>query len=521
MIYPSFEDITQLKDSYTMLPISKKVWSDHLTPIRLFKQIKGEYSFLFESVEGGEKWARYSFIGHKPFLMFSAKEGKGYVQRFKRDEKGHIQSIETESVSENPLQMLKQLLQTYEIPPHMDLPRFSGGAVGYVGYDAIKLVENIPEHVNQLHADDDIRLIFCDEIIAFDHLQQEITFISHLRVRPGQSQEAFKQHYEQTCANLSLQITHILDKVKEDDFDFFHVLQEKPEVDWNKVSSNFTKENFMQAVDRVKEYILAGDIFQTVLSQRFTIDIQTDPFNIYRVLRTVNPSPYLYYLDLGDNVQIIGSSPERLVQVEGDLVETNPIAGTRPRGKTKQEDEQLAEELMADEKELAEHHMLLDLGRNDIGRVANYGSVQVKKNMEIEKFSHVMHICSTVEGKIAPGKDAIDCLFACFPAGTVSGAPKIRAMEIIAELESDARHAYSGAIGYFSFSGNHDSCLAIRTIFVRDGKADVQAGAGIVADSLPENEWQETRNKAKALLVAIQLAEHTFPINDKGEKLNV
>jgi anthranilate synthase component 1 len=503
LFYPTYKEVLHLRESYSFIPISSKIWSDNLTPIRLFQQMKEKYSFLLESVEGGEKWARYSFIGNKPFMLFSVRQGQAYIKRFDNQ-------TNEEKVDGDPIQILKGLLKEYQMPKGLKLPRFTGGAVGYIGYDAINIIEDIPDHrLNQLQQDQ-VRLMFCDEIVAFDHLQQEITFISHLRVQPDQTDQGIKVGYEAKCREISNRIQEIFEKVEQDRFQLFHIPESKPEAEWTGVQSNFKKEEFIEAVERVKEYIRAGDVFQTVLSQRFSVDIHTDPFNLYRVLRTVNPSPYLYYLDLGDDYQLIGSSPERLVQLDEGKVETNPIAGTRPRGKTEQEDEALADELLADEKERAEHHMLLDLGRNDIGKIAEFGSIKVSKQMEIEKFSHVMHIVSTVEGQIRSEADAIDCLFSCFPAGTVSGAPKIRAMEIIAELENEARHAYSGAIGYFSFSGNMDSCITIRTIVVHKGKAYIQAGAGIVADSVPENEWQETRNKARAMLVAIQLAESIF-----------
>jgi anthranilate synthase component 1 len=524
LYYPSLEEVLSLKENHSFIPISYKVWSDNLTPIRLFQQIKEKYSFLLESVEGGEKWARYSFIGNNPFMLFSVRQGQAYIQTFDKSELQDGTKSEKEAqeqkVDGDPIQLLKGLLKEYQIPKGLKLPRFTGGAVGYIGYDAISLVEDIPEHKEDLLHQDQVRLMFCDEIIAFDHLQQEITFISHLRVQPDQTDEEVRGAYDLKCKEISARISDTFEKVQRDHFQLFHIPEGKPEAEWTGVTSNFKKEEFIEAVKRVQEYIRAGDVFQTVLSQRFSVDIKTEPFNLYRVLRTVNPSPYLYYLDLGDDYQLIGSSPERMVQLDEGKVETNPIAGTRPRGKTAEEDEALAAELLADEKERAEHHMLLDLGRNDIGRIAEFGSVKVTKQMEIEKFSHVMHIVSTVEGRIQPHSDAIDCLFSCFPAGTVSGAPKIRAMQIIAELEKEARHAYSGSIGYFSFSGNLDSCITIRTMVVHQGKAYIQAGAGIVADSVPESEWQETRNKARAMLVAIQLAEKIFSQSDKEESIH-
>jgi anthranilate synthase component 1 len=514
MFQPSIEEIIKWKNTYTHIPVSCKVWSDNITPIRLFQQLKGEYSFLLESVEGGEKWARYSFIGNRPYLIFSAASGKVTLQ--------HVRDgvSKTEHPSGEPLIILKELLAQYQVPTDLGLPRFTGGAVGYIGYDAIGLFEEVPKHALNPLAQDDIRLMFCDELIAFDHLKQEITFISHLEVK-DQDDEALHQQYLALTSSMNTRISALFSKLNQDNLELFHLSQEKPAVNWNEVSSNFTKQGFMDAVNSVKEYIRAGDVFQTVLSQRFAVELEMEPFNIYRTLRLVNPSPYLYYLDLGDGYQLVGSSPERLVQLENGRVETNPIAGTRHRGKTTEEDEALAAELLADEKERAEHHMLLDLGRNDIGRISKFGSVRVSKKMEIERFSHVMHIVSTVEGEMRQDKDAVECLFSCFPAGTVSGAPKLRAIEIIAELEQEARNAYAGAIGYFSFSGNMDTCITIRTIVCHQGKAYVQAGAGIVADSVPENEYHETRNKASAMLVAIQMAKQIFIHKSKGESLHV
>jgi anthranilate synthase component 1 len=514
LFYPSFDEVRCLKKTNSFIPVSYKVWSDNLTPIRLFQQIKNQYSFLLESVEGGEKWARYSFIGDQPFMIFNAVDGKANIERF-YDGK----PIKEELIGD-PILLLKEYLKTYQIPKELQLPRFTGGAVGYIGYDAVSLIEEIPEHLNNPLEQNQIRLMFCDDIIAFDHLQQEITFISHLKVDTTIDDADLQNEYDKVCNKITGRIDHIFGKLQKDHFHLFHVPKERPEVDWSRVKSNFTKDGYIDAVNRVKEYIKAGDIFQTVLSQRFSVDTETDPFNIYRILRLINPSPYLYYLDLGDGYQLVGSSPERLVQLEDGKVETNPIAGTRPRGKTTEEDEQLARDLLADEKERAEHHMLLDLGRNDIGRISEFGSVHVPKRMEIERFSHVMHIVSTVEGQMKEGLDSVDCLFSCFPAGTVSGAPKIRALEIIAELEKEARNAYAGAIGYFSFSGNLDSCITIRTVVIHQGKAYVQAGAGIVADSIPVNEWEETRNKARALLVAIQLADLVFDEKGKGETIH-
>lgn len=514
-IYPTLEEIKELANDHHFIPISCKVWADSLTPIRLFQQIKGKYSFLLESVEGGEKWAKYSFIGNNPFLLYSVRDGQVYLDHF--TEGGQVR----EKVEGEPLAILKGLLKTFQLPEKLDLPRFAGGAVGYIGYDAITLIESIPPHLESPLSQDQIRLMFCEDIIAFNHLQQEITFITYLHLNEKATAAEIEEEYQQKSTQLKQRIETIFQKLQQDHFQLFS----KPSVEvddlWSKVESNCEKRDFLEAVKQVQTYIHAGETSQTVLSQRFSMDVKTDPFNIYRVLRSINPSPYLYYLDLGDEYTIVGSSPERLVHLEDGKVETNPIAGTRPRGQTEAEDKALAAELLADVKEIREHQMLVDLGKQDLARISKPGTVKVSKEMEIQPFSHVMHMVSTVEGELADGFDAVDCLFACFPAGTVSGAPKVRAMEIIAELEKEARHAYAGAIGYFSFSGNMDTCITIRTIIIHNGKAYVQAGAGIVADSIPEVEWQETRNKAKAMLLAIQLAEQIFSSRDEEESVYV
>ncbi len=310
MFYPSFSEVLELKSSATLIPISQKVWSDNVTPIRLFQQIKGPYSFLLESVEGGEKWARYSFIGDQPFLIFSARDGKAYLEEGKVEPKIKVE------LEGHPRQLLQELLRKYKAPESLKLPRFSGGAVGYIGYDAVSLIENIPAHMDDSLQQDQMRLMFCDDIIAFDHLQQEITFISHLFIEPGQDELEIQRNYERVCQRLKERVDQVFQKLQKDHLRLFQAPTEKIDVDWERVQSNFSKETFIEAVEQVKEYIRAGDIFQTVLSQRFALDIETDPFNLYRVLRVVNPSPYLYYLDLGDGSQLVGSSPERLVQLE-------------------------------------------------------------------------------------------------------------------------------------------------------------------------------------------------------------
>lgn len=508
--YPSFPFVLQAQKTHAMLPICYKVWSDQMTPIRLFQRLKGTYSFLLESMEGGEKWARYSFVGNQPELLFTVLNGKVVLK--------HLPEEREEEVEGEPLAILKELLRQYQAPHLEGVPRFSGGAVGYVGYDAIRLVEDIPKHLVQDGFPEDIRLMFCSEMIAFDHVQQEIIFMSHLRLDSSFSEEELRAEYERVCQKLLVRVSSILDQGEQGELQFFQLPSSTPQVDWERVQSNMEKTQYLERIERIKEYIRAGEVAQTVFSQRFSADLKTAPFDVYRVLRTINPSPYMYYLDLGAGLTLVGSSPERLVQVEGRKVETNPIAGTRKRGHSEAEDMRLAEELLGDQKEKAEHHMLLELGCSDIQRVAEQDTVRISKLMEIERFSHVMHIVSTVEGVLREELDAVDALFSCFPAGTVSGAPRVRAMEIIAELEQDARNVYAGAVGYFSYTGHLDTCIAIRTMIAYQGKAYVQAGGGIVADSIAELEWEESRNKASALLVAIQLAEQLFAKQEKSEK---
>jgi anthranilate synthase component 1 len=407
-------------------------------------------------------------------------------------------------LEEKPLQALKSLLAKYRSPQLDNLPRFTGGAVGFFGYDLLQYYERLPEHeVDDLQMSD-LQFMFCDQVIVFDHLKQRIKIIANLHVPTDGT--SLVDAYLHTCDKidsllntLATPLTEPLAPIPLDDemSDSLHF------------QSNISKETYLQNVLNAKEYIRAGDIFQVVLSQRFEMETDVSPLHVYRVLRTMNPSPYMYVLKMEDET-IVGTSPELLVRVEGGKVETRPIAGTRPRGKTPEEDLSLELDLLADEKELAEHRMLIDLGRNDIGRVSKYGSVHCDSFMEIERYSHVMHIVSNVTGEMRDDRDFYDAFISCMPAGTVSGAPKLRAMEIIAELEPNARGAYAGAIGYLGFSGNLDTCITIRTIIFKHGKAYVQAGAGIVADSVPENEYTETVNKAKAMLVAIRTAERVF-----------
>lgn len=493
-----FQTVLELSDSYNLIPIVKHVMADTETPIRVFHHFyEEEHAFLLESVEGGANWARYSFIGTDPFLHVQAKKGRIEV----------VQHGESVQLGGKPIEALKALLSSYKSPNLPDMPRFTGGAVGYFGYDLLQYYENLPAHRLDDLAMNDMQFMFCDQVIVFDHLKQQLQVIANVHVPANAKEPAIRAAYEAAEAKIEATIARLKQPIHVPPLAAF--TPDMVNSDVEGIQSNLTKEQFMNNVDQAKEYIRAGDIFQVVLSQRFETTTEASPLHVYRILRSMNPSPYMYYLKMADEV-IVGASPELLVRVEGDTVETRPIAGTRPRGKTPEQDVALEKELLADQKELAEHLMLVDLGRNDIGRVAEYGTVQCDSFMEIERYSHVMHIVSNVSGKLRQDKDFYDAFISCLPAGTVSGAPKLRAMEIIAELENEARGAYAGAIGYLGFSGNLDTCITIRTLIFKNGKAYAQAGAGIVADSVPENEYMETVNKAKAALKAIRLAERVF-----------
>ncbi|WP_139489164.1 anthranilate synthase component I [Brevibacillus dissolubilis] len=501
MFTPTFPEVLSLSEQYSFIPVKLTLLADQETPIRLYHKFRQDNSFLLESVEGGARWARYSFIGLRPFMTIEAK--------------GHDITIgrrgveETETLHGNPVNTLRELTKPFTSPQLAGFPRLTGGAVGFFGYNTLHYFEpKLPPHKKESVNVADMRFLFIDELIAFDHLKQEIQLIVNLQVEAGDTPEVLEQKYAEVCSRL-------LDLSEKASAPLHSSLQLRPITVSNEsapklpVKPNMEQEEFERIVREAKEYIAAGDIFQVVLSQRFSIETQVDPFSVYRVLRTLNPSPYMYILQY-EGETIVGTSPELLVRVEDQKVEVRPIAGTRKRGATPEEDAALAEDLLQDPKERAEHYMLLDLGRNDVGRVAEYGSVQVEEQMVIENYSHVMHIVSHVTGKLRKDLDAFDALLAAFPAGTVSGAPKIRAMEIIAELEPDARHTYSGAIGYISFTGNLDMCITIRTLLFKDGVAHMQAGAGIVADSVPESEYQETVNKAAGMIRALEKAEQLF-----------
>lgn len=492
----SFEQIQSYAADYPLIPVVRELLADTETPIRLFEHFyRAKHAFLLESVEGGSKWARYSFIGTNPFLTIRCKQGVAQVE----EKSGHTYTLEGK-----PLQALKTLLARYRSPQLPDMPRFTGGAVGFFGYDLLQYYERLPKHKQDDLQMSDLQFMFCDQLIVFDHLKQRIKLIANLHVPTDRSLLA--DAYQDALATLDHLLAMISQPLTEPPV---QMVRDLPVLSADDLTANMTKEQFLANVDAAKEYIRAGDIFQVVLSQRFQTETSVSPLHVYRMLRTMNPSPYMYVLKMGEET-IVGTSPELLVRVEGSKVETRPIAGTRPRGRTPEEDLELELDLLADEKELAEHRMLVDLGRNDIGRVSKFGTVHCDSFMEIERYSHVMHIVSNVTGEMSADKDFYDAFISCMPAGTVSGAPKLRAMEIIAELEPHARGAYAGAIGYLGFSGNLDTCITIRTIIFKHGKAYVQAGAGIVADSVPENEYMETVNKSKAMLVAIRMAEQVF-----------
>ena len=492
MYYPSLKEFLKLSKKGNVIPVYREINADLDTPVSAFLKLKkNSYSFLLESVEGQEKIARYSFLGSQPALIFKSK-GRN-IQIINAKEK----SIKRSVAARDPIDEIKRIMQSFKAVQIHGLPRFYGGFVGYIGYDMVRFFEKIPDK-----NPDDLRLPDCifiltDTILAFDHINHTIKIISNVilpKKKGGLSVLEKSRIYSQAiqrieCIHRQLQKPII---EKEEDFP-----QKRCPIE-----SNFTKSAFENLVHQAKAYIRKGDVIQVVLSQRFKAKINKLPFTIYRDLRSLNPSPYMFFLDLKDLV-LIGSSPEMLVRCEEGVLQTRPIAGTRPRGKSTQQDRKLEQDLLIDTKEKAEHIMLVDLGRNDLGRVCKPGTVKVSEFMKIERYSHVMHLVSEVTGFLSPRKDIYDALRASFPAGTVTGSPKIRAMEVIDELENTRRGPYAGCVGYFSFSQNLDTCITIRTIIIKDNFAYVQAGAGIVADSLPEREYFESVNKAKALVEAI------------------
>lgn len=494
MYHPSLKEFLKLSNQGNVIPVYKEINADLDTPVSAFLKLKkDDYAFLLESVEGQEKIARYSFLGTKPALIFRSK-GKNI-----RIEYPQAKKIRRFQTATDPIEEIKKIMQGYRAVEIKGLPRFYGGLVGYIGYDMVRFFEDIPDkNPDDLKFPDSV-FILTDKILIFDHLNHNIKIVTNAILPPGK---------KNLSKSIKTRIYHNAIKcIEEIHGDFNRPIAAnapefgKPKRELN-IRSNFKKLQFCDIVKKAKGYIKRGDIIQVVLSQRFKAKIKGGLLGIYRKLRSLNPSPYMFFLKLKD-VVLIGASPEMLVRCEDSLVQTMPIAGTRPRGKTQKEDKELEEELLKNAKEKAEHLMLVDLGRNDLGRVCKLGKVEVGEFMKVEKYSHVMHLVSEVKGELDKKFDCYDALRACFPAGTVSGSPKIRAMEIVDELENVRRGPYAGCVGYFSFSNNLDTCITIRTIVVKDSTAYIQAGAGIVADSIAKNEYLESFNKAKALLEAI------------------
>lgn len=482
MLYPTLNEVEELLKEYQMVPVFYEVLADYMTPIRMFQALRKEGTpcFMLESVENKDQWGRYSFIGINPKseIKISGKELE--VDGVKQEE-------------EFKMSYLSDLIEKYKSPVMEDYPKLTGGLIGYFGYDMIRQVEkkltNVPE--------DDLEMPEChlcmyDEIIAFDHLANKAVIIQNIH-----KGDNIEQKYEELEDKAEL-ILHKMERPVSLSKDRFTPAKAE-------VTSNLTKEQYEANVKKAKEYIKKGDIFQVVLSQRFEVETDVDPFDVYRCLRTSNPSPYLYFFDFID-YQVVGALPEKLVSVLNGIVATKPIAGTVPRGKTKEEDDMLVRQLVNDPKERAEHTMLVDLGRNDVGKVSKFGTVEVKNFMTVEKYSKVTHLVSDVQGELRDDENSINALMSVLPAGTLSGAPKVRAMEIIDELENKKRGVYGGTVGYLGFDGNIDTCIAIRTVVFKDGKGYVQAGAGIVNDSVPEKEFMETKNKALAVVNAVKEA---------------
>jgi anthranilate synthase component 1 len=486
-VVPARGDLRALARGGNVVPVSRDILADLETPVSAFLKIhRGPYGFLLESVQGGEKWGRYSFLGTEPAQVLRVR--------------GQAVEIETpggETVREttdDPLGALRRLLAAYRPVAVPGLPRFAGGAVGQIGYDVVRTFERLPAHTVDDLGLPEACLLVARDVLVFDNVAQKIRVVSNVHLRDGESPEAA---WDAAVARIDALVARLAAPPVE---------PVPPPAASGAVRANVSQAQYEAMVARAKEYIRAGDVIQVVLAQRFDLPLAAAPFNVYRCLRTVNPSPYMFFLALGDHT-LAGASPEVMVRVEDGEVTVRPIAGTRARGTTERDDAALADELCADPKERAEHVMLLDLGRNDVGRVAQTGSVQVTERFVVERYSHVMHLVSNVRGRLAAGRDCFDAFRATFPAGTLTGAPKIRAMEIIEELEPVRRGVYGGAVGYFGFNGAMDTAITIRSVLMRGGRAYVQAGAGIVADSDPEAEHRECVNKSRAMLQAVRLAE--------------
>lgn len=504
--HPTIDVLRGMAVHGNLVPIARTIIADMETPVSAYRKIsRGGYSFLLESVEDGDRVGRYSFIGCEPSLVLRLHEGQAHLRRF--DGQGNC-TAEEESYHD-PLHVIQDLLQNRKQVTPPGLPRFVGGLVGYIGYETVCAFEHLPlASTNDLQVANGL-LLGVDSLVAFDHVQHAMHVIALADI--DRADGDIDAAYQQATNRIEMLIRRLKDPAPPLPFSKPGGTVETgplPGVPLStdpRVLANISETDYIGVVEQAKEYVAAGDIIQVVPSQRLSRKVDVEPFNVYRALRIVNPSPYMYYLHL-DDIYLVGASPETMVQVEDGHVRTRPIAGTRPRGSTSEEDQALAEELLNDKKERAEHIMLVDLFRNDLGRVCQVGSVNVPQLMYVEQYSHVMHIVSRVDGQLAEGKSGLDALRSCFPHGTVSGAPKIRAMEIIAELEPTQRGPYAGAVGYFGYDGNLDTAIAIRTMLIKNGIAHVQAGGGIVADSVPALEYQETLNKAEALLRALDLA---------------
>ncbi len=483
----SLKDFEELSKNFNVIPLYREFVADLDTPVGAYLKLNRKPSFLLESVIGGEKWGRFSFIGIEPQIII----------KFHKDTLTINKKRKTESYSNiNPLLFLREYFRNFNAYIDPELPRFFGGMVGYISYDMVKVYEKVPELGKKSLNTPEIFLMVPEVLLIFDNLKQSVKIVVNAFIN-GDSKKIYKKAKEKID-----DIIQSFKDYKDKRFKSYFINPVNNNIFLDNFKSNFTKKDFLNAVRKAKKYVLSGDVVQVVISQRFETKRNYHPFDIYRALRIINPSPYMFYIDTED-IKLIGSSPEILVRLEDEKITLRPIAGTRRRGKTEEEDKILEKELLTDEKEKAEHIMLVDLGRNDVGRVSEIGSVNVTELMTVERYSHVMHIVSNVEGKLKKGFDMFDVFMSCFPAGTVTGAPKVRAMQIIEELEPSLRGPYAGAVGYFGFSNNMDMCIGIRMLLVKKDRVFVQAGAGIVADSIPENEYNETVNKAMAMLKSV------------------
>lgn len=484
-MYPDCDEIVKLAPDYDIIPVCREIYADVITPITLLRKIAAisKRYYLLESIEGGEKWGRYSFLGYDPVMRVSCTCGKVKVEQ-----NGEEETV----VTDKPMDVIRKIMQDYKAPKLKGLPPFTGGFVGYFAYAMIGYAE--PKLKIKKGTFNDYDLMLFDKVIAYDHLKQKISIIVNMKT------DKVMENYGKAMA----QIQDIANVIRSSEVARIPISDSKIQF-----TCNVSKEDYCHMVEKTKEYIVDGDIFQAVISRQFSSPYQGSLINPYRVLRTTNPSPYMVYMNIDDE-ELMSTSPETLVRLKDGRLTTFPVAGSRPRGKTEEEDKGLEKDLLADEKELSEHNMLVDLGRNDLGRISNFDSVEVTEYMMIHRYSKIMHICSQVEGDIRDDCDALSAIEAVLPAGTLSGAPKIRACEIIEELETEERGIYGGALGYLDFTGNMDTCIAIRMAVKKDGKVYVQAGGGIVADSVPENEYEESANKAVAVMNAIQSAKEVL-----------